>query len=365
MKILLLGECSNMHWMLAQALRQSGHDVTVASDGSKWMENNRDLDLTRNGYSFKDSLRYMWHLFRNLDKLKGYDIVQIKNPLFIDMKADRNLWLYKYLKRNNGKVFLGAFGTDYYWVSACFDRKTFRYSDYFIGNEPNNIEMAVQLAKEWQSKEKRQLNEYIADTCDGIIACLYEYYAAYKPLFDGKLTYISEPVNTQELTFIEKSAVDDKIRFFVGVQSDRHELKGTDLLMKCLKEIHRKYPREVLINKAENVPNKEYLKLMAQSDVLLDQVYSYTPGMNALTAMAQGLVTVSGAEPEMYTLLGESLNMPIVNVHPDEQDIFDKLEKIVLQKERLPEQSTASRKFIEKHHDSFMISRQYLDFWNK
>ena len=36
MKVLLLGEYSNVHWTLAQGLRALGHSVTVASDGDSW-----------------------------------------------------------------------------------------------------------------------------------------------------------------------------------------------------------------------------------------------------------------------------------------------------------------------------------------
>lgn len=43
MKILLLGEASNLHWTLAEGLRSLGHQVTVASNGSHWMDNSRDI----------------------------------------------------------------------------------------------------------------------------------------------------------------------------------------------------------------------------------------------------------------------------------------------------------------------------------
>ncbi len=365
MKILLLGECSNLHWTLAQGLRQLGHDVTVASDGSKWMENLRDIDLSRKGYGIADSIKYIRLIYKNLNKLKGYDIVQIKNPLFIDMRAQSNLWLYKYLKRNNSKVFLGAFGTDYFWVDACFDKKTFRYSDYFIGDVPTNIPMALQLADEWKRKEKVYLNKYIAYTCNGIVACLYEYYAAYQQLFKDKLSYIPIPIDTDKLTFKHKGIIDQRTRFFIGIQSDRNQLKGTDILLKCANLLQEKYADKVTINRAENIPNTKYIELMAQSDVLLDQVYSYTPGMNALTAMAQGLVAVSGAEPEMYSLLGETELKPIVNVLPNESDILLQLEKLILNKEKLAELSSKSRLFIEKHHNTKIVAQQYIDFWRK
>ena len=37
MKILLIGEASNLHWTLAEGLRANGHTVTVVSHGSHWL----------------------------------------------------------------------------------------------------------------------------------------------------------------------------------------------------------------------------------------------------------------------------------------------------------------------------------------
>ena len=42
MKILLLGEYSNVHHTLAEGLRVLGHEVTVASDGDGWKGYDRD-----------------------------------------------------------------------------------------------------------------------------------------------------------------------------------------------------------------------------------------------------------------------------------------------------------------------------------
>ena len=47
MKILLIGDASNYHACLGDALRRLGHDVTVASSGSRWMHTHRDIDLAR------------------------------------------------------------------------------------------------------------------------------------------------------------------------------------------------------------------------------------------------------------------------------------------------------------------------------
>ena len=47
MKILLLGEYSNVHATLADGLRKLGHQVTVLSNGDFWKNYPRDIDLVR------------------------------------------------------------------------------------------------------------------------------------------------------------------------------------------------------------------------------------------------------------------------------------------------------------------------------
>ena len=47
MKILFVGDASNMHNSLARQLRLMGHEAVVASNGSHWMDTSRDIDLSR------------------------------------------------------------------------------------------------------------------------------------------------------------------------------------------------------------------------------------------------------------------------------------------------------------------------------
>lgn len=365
MKILLLGEYSNVHWTLAQGLRALGHSVVVASNGDRYKNYQRDIDITRNSNNFIDTLKYIYLLGENFRQFKGFDIVQIINPFFLDLKADKNLTAFNYLKKHNGKVFMGAFGNDAYWLKACLDRKTFRYSEFEIPASTEYLDSAKELIKIWSDKDKIKVNREIAEKSDGIIACLYEYFIAYQPEFGEKLTYIPAPVNTSEIVFKQRGKDSNRLTFFIGIQKLRNEIKGADILYRCLREVHSKYPNECVINKAESVPYHEYIMMRNDSDILLDQLYSYTPGMNALTAMAQGLVVVGGGEPEMYNLLNEKDNHPIINVLPDEKDVFQKLENLILNRSKIPDLSNNSRSFIEKHHDYIRIAQQYIDTWSK
>lgn len=364
MKILLLGECSNLHSTLADGLKMLGHDVTVASDGSKWMGNDRDIDISRSGYELWTSIKYLAYIHKTFRKFRNYDVVQVKNPLFLDLKISRNLSFFQYLKKHNAKVFLGAFGTDYFWEKASFDKKTFRYSDYYIGETPTTLRAANLLKDEWSGTQKQEANIEMAESCNGIVACLYEYYKSYEPYYENKLTYIPLPINTSLLKYQQKGIDGEKLKFFIGIQKDRSEFKGTDIMYKALLKLYEKYPDRILVNKVESVLLSQYVKIMSESDILLDQIYSYTPGMNGLIAMAQGLVLVGGGEFEMYRLINETQNFPIINVYPSEKDVFDKLEELIINKKNIPILSVNSRDFVEKHHNYIKVAQQYIDFWN-
>ncbi len=365
MKILLFGEYSNLHWTLSDGLRSLGHEVVVASDGDGFKNHRRDIDLLRKSSGVADTLHTIHSVYKNRNNFKGYDVVQLINPCFTTLSADINRWIYKFLKRNNDKVFLGAFGDDAYWLKACLDKKTFRYSEFYVGDKENDIPKNRFLKEIWaEGSTREKLNTEIANSCDGIVACLYEYFAAYKPEFSDKLAFIPLPINLRE---IHPSIVgtSDQIHFFVGINKARSQFKGTDRLYNVLKQVKEKYPQQVVINTVESVTYDKYVEIISGSDVVLDQLYSYSPAMNGLLTLAMGKVLVSGGEPEMYDLLGEKNNKPIVNVFPREDDIFDKLENIVLNKQAIPQISEKSRLFVEKHHDHLQVAKQYLDFWTK
>ena len=366
MKILLIGEYSNVHWTLAEGLRTLGHKVCVVSNGDFWKNYPRDISLVRNTQSRWEALCYVAKLLTILPRLRGYDVVQLINPCFLELKAERLYSIYNYLRRHNGKVFLGGYGMDYYWVHTCTTTQTFRYSDFNIGKQLRDDERIRLEIKDWIRGEKGRLNQYIANDCDGIPTGLYEYQACYQPAFPDKTTFIPFPINLSQISPIKrKREKNSPVRFFIGIQKSRSEYKGTDIMLRALKRVHSLYPERCEIVKAESVPYAQYQHMMDTSDVLLDQLYSYTPAMNGLLAMGKGLVLVGGGEEENYNILGEEELRPIINVLPNEDDVFHKLENLVLHPETISELSTQSRLYIQRHHDHTKVAAKYLDFWGK
>ncbi len=363
MRILLLGEYSRLHLTLAEGLRKLGHEVVVASDGDGHKSYPRDIDLTRKSSGIIDTVSAFYSINKKFKSFKEFDVVQLINPCFLTLSVGANKYFFDKLKGNNKKIFLGAFGDDYYWVKACRENKIFKYSEFFVDGRSTNLDYNKLLEKRWIGSSREKLNKYIASKCDGIVACLYEYYKSYEPYYQDKLKYIPLPIHIQDLKYKPIESTPDVVRFFIGIDKMRSEYKGTDLLYKVLLEFEQKYKNEVKVLLAQSVTFEEYTRLMFHAHVLVDQLYSHSPSVNPLQAMAQGKVVVSGAEPEMYDLMGDVTNRPIINVYPTEEGIWNALEYILKNKDRLPSLSQQSRIFVEQYHDSVDIAQQYLDFW--
>ncbi len=367
MKILFVGDASNFHNSLAKALTDLGHTCVVASDGTSWMETDRQIDLSRKPGKI-GAIRYLFDVLKALPKMRGFDIVHLVNPIFLNFRPERVKPIFKYLRRNNGKIFLSALGTDYAYVHTCYDGQTFRYSDYMVGDKlsPYIINQEDKRQGNWFLPLLHDYHNYIIDNIDGVIACLYEYYTAYASKIPEKLGYGGIPIDTAALSpnFIEEEP--EKVKFFIGIQKKRTILKGTDLLLEAARQVQADFPDSMELKVVENMPYAEYVKCMRESHVILDQLYSYTPSTNALLGMAQGLIAVSGAEPEFYNFIGEKDCKPIINVSPlVENDIYNKLVWIIKNKSQLPRLSRQSREFVEKHNESQIVAQRHIDFWNK
>lgn len=360
MRILLIGEYSNVHWTLAEGLRQLGHEVTVVSDGDSWKNYPRDIDLRRKSVGRWDTLMYLLKVLRTLRHLRGYDVVQVINPIFFDFKAKMMKPFYEILRRQNGRFYLGSFGMDHYWVKTCLDCKTFRYSDFNIGDRQRTEEPFNQeFMEKWLSPGYTELNVQMARECDGIVTGLYEYDCCYRPHFPDKTTYIPFPIDLSSVSQVSLWQPGEPVRFFVGIQRGRSEYKGTDVMLRALRRVEALYPTRCEVQVAESVPYAEYERMVSSSHVLLDQLYSYTPGMNGLMAMAKGMVLVGGGEEENYEILGEKELRPIVNVLPDEEDVFRKLEDLVLHPEQIARRQQESVAYISRYHNHVKVARQY------
>jgi len=304
--------------------------------------------------------------------MRGFDVVQLINPMFLELKAERILPIYRYLRRHNGKVFMAAYGMDYYWASINTDIRPLRYSDFNFGDEIRTDMEAQRYRNEWIGTPKQKLNEIIARDCDGIPADLYEYWITYKQVHEmgtngiaicDKVRFIPLPIlmpDNPDINFSE-----GPIKLFIGISRGRSVYKGTDLMLRTAQALKEKYPDRLELRIAEGVPFDEYQRMMDGSDAILDQLYSYTPSMNSLLAMSKGIIVIGGGEPENYDILNEKELRPIVNVQPNEKSVYDQLEHLILHPELIPELKRQSVEYIKRHHDYIKVAAQYIRLYSE
>ncbi|MCH5220304.1 MAG: glycosyltransferase [Muribaculaceae bacterium] len=368
MKVLFLGDYSGLHATVANTLRSLGHECVVVSDGSRCMDTKRDINLKRES-GLVNSFRYLSRAFNLIRSFKGFDVVQIINPGFVHLRPDKLRYLFKTLKNRNGAVCLSLAGTDSFYAKSLLDTDLFRYSEYKVGSNPTPYALHNnQVINEWIAPELMDYCRFVYDNIDGAVSAIYEYHiAAQNFIHDKPVVYGGIPVDIDALSFKPlKRESDSKVTILAGIKSEMTLFKGTDRLLTAAQAVELRHPDKCEVLIARDLPLTEYLNRLERADIILDQLYSYSPATNALQAMAMGKIAVSGGEPEFYDFLGESTLRPIINAVPNDNLLVEILESLVLSDASLLEKlSSESRLFVEKHNDSRLVANNYLKAWEK
>lgn len=371
MKILLIGEASFLHNTLKKGLVERGHRVLTMSDGNGWHDAPRDIDLRRDGRWGKlGGLRVVWQLLRHLPQLCGNDVVQIHNYQFVPLMYRWNTLLLRFLKLTNRRVVKGCFGDD----PQIFRRQAQgvpAYSDtYWSGQLQNADQHRYRIAEviEHGAEASWRKTTHMADA---LVACLYEYWLDYnEPPYAAKLHYIPLPMECEEMVrwcdgemvkCVGNDAPSHPLTILIGLQPKRDFMKGAMKIAAFVEEVARRHPGKVQIKYVEGVPYDEYMHLLAEADVLVDQLYSYTPSMNSLAAMARGTVVIGGGEEEYYEFIGEDTLRPIINVRPDvpDEENIATIERALFTDGMLERMAQESIQFVHKYHDYRLVAKQY------
>ncbi|MGM9861213.1 MAG: glycosyltransferase family 1 protein [Muribaculaceae bacterium] len=365
MKILLIGDASNYHACLGGALRRLGHDVTVASSGSRWMHTHRDIDLSRPLPGKAGGALLALKLAAAARRLRGFDIVQISNPVFVELRPHRVKKIFDDLRRYNGAVYLTALGIDVpYYRMCCNTDCPLRYNDVF----DHRADKLRVRQDDWLNKPLVALNDHVYSHIDGVITALYEYHLSVQRILPpDKIAYAGIPIDTQSIEPRPIAPDGRKISIFLGRHSYRMAEKGTDILEKAARIVAQRHPDTYRLDIVENLPYHDYVQRLRAADIVLDQLYSYTPATNALLAMAHGQAVVSGAEPEYYRFIGEDTLHPIINCSPDDSidSIADIIQDAIADRDRLRQRGRRSRDFAVKHNDSITVAQRFINFWTR
>lgn len=375
MNILLIGEYSRLNNSLKEGLQELGHHVVILgfNDGFKDFPVNFKLEKKWNqGWrkkikvgiyrliGFDLTSYFTYRQFQNNKSLfKGFDVVQLinENSFYCDFYFEKKI--VSFLFQNNKKVFLLSCGDDYLNVKYNFENPNLKsvVQPYLMGKIKNKDFLGV---LKFRKKSFKKLHHFIYNTISGVIASDIDYHI---PLLNHPqyLGIIPNPINIDTIYFTPLT-ISNKINIFLGINNESYHKKGSDYFENALAIIQKKYPEKVTITITRSIPYKHYIKLYDEAHILLDQIYAYDQGYNALEAMAKGKVVFTGAETEFMSHYNLSENVAI-NALPDVDYLVEQLAFLIENPNEIIAIGKRARSFIEKEHDYVKIANRYLEIW--
>lgn len=378
MKILLVGEYSRLHNSLKEGLIIKGHQVVLVSSGDYFKKYETDYSFHPSflsNYWLVRKVKNAFHKLTTIDlekaerglrfylllpKLNDFDHVQLINSDAIETFPWLSRILYKKLFHNIKSRSLLICGDETPVIDYLL-KKEIGYSILTPYFEDPSLKNHFEHPLKYTTKSYRKTFNWLFKNCQNLITSDFDYKIPMEKM-GFPVHFIPNPVNIQKLKFHE-SKTEEKIVIFLGINRSSYIKKGIIFFKKALDIIREKYPNQVDIIITENIPYDTYINLYNKASILLDQVYAYDQGYNALEAMAKGKVVFSGAgkEFENYFNLTEKV---AVHALPNANYLADQLSYLIENPNEIIAIGKRARTFIEEEHDYIRIAERYLEAWN-
>lgn len=377
MKILLIGEYSRLHNSLKEGLVAQSHEVITVASGDHFKKYDVDYSIHSaffSGFWFLRKVTTLVYKTTTIDlekieralrfyfllpKLKGFNQVQLINSDAFETYPFLARFLYKKVFQNIESRSLLVCGDDTPVIDYLF-KKELKYSVLTPYFEDNSLQKKFEFPLKYRTKSYRKTFDWLTENCNSLIASDLDYKIPLEAM-GYKPSFIPNPINTDIIEFKEVE-INTRIVIFLGINSGSYIKKGIPFFEKTLAKIKEKYSNKVEILISENIPYNQYISLYNKAHILLDQVYAYDQGYNALEAMAKGKVVFTGAESE-FTEHYNLTERVAVNALPDVDSLVNELSFLIDNPEELIAIGKRARAFIEKEHNYIKIAEKYLQVW--
>ena len=379
MKILLVGEFSRLHNSLKEGLLTLNQEASIIGTGDDFKEFAVDFSI-RPKIILSSSLlifinKVFFKLFKSdlqllekgirfyflLPKLKDYDIVQVINSDAIETYPFASRYLLNKLFNQNKKISLLICGEDTPIIEYLL-KKEMNYSILSPLFEDEKLKKSYNYSLKYIQPNYRKTFDFIKSKSSSIITSDLDYKIPMEKMgYDSQ--FIPNPINTNKIAF-EPLKITDKIVIFLGINESSSVKKGTDYFEKALDIIKQKYPDQVEIIVTRSIPYQQYVEAYNKAHILLDQIYGYDQGYNALEAMAKGKVVFTGAENEFYSHYNLTEKVAI-NALPDVDYLVHELSFLIDNPNEIIGIGKRARTFVEKEHHYTNVSKKYIEIWTK
>jgi hypothetical protein len=131
-------------------------------------------------------------------------------------------------------------------------------------------------------------------------------------------------------------------------------VKGTEFVLEAVEQLKQEGV-QFEFRLIEKMPNSDLRELLAEADIVVDELFADTVGMLSTEAMACGAVSLVRYMPELAAV---PEGCPAVNVNKD--TLKEKLREIILNRDMRRQLAYAGRPYVEKNFDHVKVARQLL-----
>ncbi|MEM6687046.1 MAG: glycosyltransferase [Bacteroidota bacterium] len=378
MRILLVGEYSRFHNSLKEGLQELQHDVTLIGHADSFKNYPVDISLEATFFHKKIPnafrqliyrickvdiafLEIAYRFYKHRKSFQNYDAVQLINEFPFATTPYIERQLLQYIFKHNENVYLSSCGDDAHYVEYILNADL-PYHMLSAYQKDASTKKWFRYSLQYLSTSHKKLHNFVIKHVKGVIPANFDYEMAYRN-HPKVLPLIPFPVNVQALEFQPLDS-QEKVIIFHGINKVNYLKKGNDLIEKALEIISATYPNRVVVQTVSNLPYKEYIQKYNEAHIIMDQLYGYDQGYNALEAMAKGKVVFSGAEKDFQTYY--NLDKPVlINATPNVEDLVEKLSYLIENPTELSAIGQRARAFVEAHHEYSAVAGKYVRLWSK
>lgn len=361
MKVLLIGEYSNVHNNLKYGLESFGVDVKTANLGDYFKKFHSDIKLHRiNKNARYDFLRNMYsnYLYK---KFVQYDVIQFMNEAEIGIEEGFHRNLARKLVHDAKLSVLLIAGCNVQYAGLARQKLKITPCTGCLKYDVGNIHGCPYR----NNRNIVRVSYFIQKNVDVMVPMSYEYYVCSK---EGKFAEkMTEPIPMPIVVDKEpvKASGRRSGRLVVFHPLNREGFKGTREIRKAFRILEQKYSgiAEFIID--GKMSYDEYMKLVARADIIVDQRNGYSFGMGSLDAMYYGKVLLTGnyrheIDDPYFNYLREA---PAFELGITVNDIVKNISRVIEQRDNFADIGKRGTEFVREHFDAKEIAEQFLHLY--
>jgi hypothetical protein len=344
----MVGDLSSAGHFLCQGFRELGIATTHIAYQNGWRKNPVEINMS----SPHSGLRGRFHDYikpLTLGHLIGYDAILFLDYFVFPRTFGINSFAIERLQEKNGPSFL--------WLIGCDSNmaKWGRTHNFELCNPCLSYDQKRLTCK--HERDETAENNFL-ERIVKIIPGSHEYYESH--LNNTKTTLpVQLAVNVNEFP-IRMAFKKERLNIFHGL--NRYGFKGTHIVERVFNSLRNKYTEKAnfLIN--GKLPYKDYINLLADQDVVVDQLFNKSLGINSLLSLASGKILVAG-DPASGCADYKIPLPPMISCDPSISGLERSLTYLINNYNDLSFDADDSRSYVEQYHSPKLVAQKFINIF--